>query len=315
MPDSAAVAASGKPAAQHTPVLLAWVLLTLACLFWAGSSIAGRAAAGHVPPMALSFWRWAIAFAIFLPFCAGSISAHRRVIAREWKVLFALGFLGIFGFSAPYYVGLKWTTALNASLFNAVAPIMIVVVSFLWFRTRITSIQLVGVLLGFAGTIAIAAEGDWQILATLQFNPGDLLMLVGYTAWALYTVVLRWSPKELGHLELACLLSGVGVLCFAPLYAWEISQGLGFELNITNIAVILYSAIFPSFLAYVFWNRGVAALGPNQAGYSQYLVPPFGIVLASAILGETVHGYHWVGIVVIFIGVWLATRKGPAAAH
>ena len=314
MADSAAVAASGKPA-QHTSVLLAWTLLTLACLFWAGSSIAGRAAAGHVPPMALSFWRWAIAFAIFLPLCAGPISAHRRTIAREWKVLFALGFLGIFGFSAPYYVGLKWTTALNASLFNAVAPIMIVVVSFLWFRTRITSIQLIGVVLGFAGTVVIAAEGDWRMLAALQFNPGDLLMLVGYTAWALYTVVLRWAPKELGHLELTCILSGVGVLCFAPLYAWEISRGLGFALDIANLSVILYSAIFPSFLAYVFWNRGVAALGPNQAGYSQYLVPPFGIVLASAILGETVHGYHWVGIVVIFIGVWLATRKGAAATH
>ena len=314
MPNSANVAAADKPA-QHTSVLLAWVLLTLACLFWAGSSIAGRAAAGHVSPMALSFWRWAIAFAIFLPFCAGSMSAHRQVIARRWKILFALGFLGIFGFSAPYYVGLKWTTALNASLFNAVAPIMIVVVSFLWFRTRVTTIQLVGVLLGVTGTAIIAVQGEWHILATLQFNPGDLLMLVGYTAWALYTVVLKWSPKEFGHLELACLLSGVGVLCFAPLYAWEISQGLGFELNATNIVVILYSAIFPSFLAYVFWNRGVATLGPNQAGYSQYLVPPFGIVLASAILGETVHDYHWVGIVAIFVGVWLATRKGPAAAR
>jgi len=142
-----------------------------------------------------------------------------------------------------------------------------------------------------------------------------LLMLVSYTSWSLYTVVLKWSPKELGHLELACLLAGVGVLCFAPFYDWEISQGLGFELDTANIAVILYSAIFPSFLAYVFWNRGVAALGPNQAGYSQYLVPPFGIVLASAILGETVHDYHWVGIVAIFIGVWLATRKGSVAAH
>jgi len=313
LPEPANVAAAGKPA-QQTSVLLAWTLLTLACLFWAGSSIAGRAAAGHVPPMALSFWRWAIAFAIFLPLCAGSISAHRRVIARGWKILFALGFLGIFGFSAPYYVGLKWTTALNASLFNAVAPIMIVVVSFLWFRTRVTTIQLAGVMLGVIGTAIIAFQGDWHILATLQFNPGDLLMLVGYASWALYTVVLKWSPKEFGHLELACLLSGVGVLCFAPLYAWEISQGLGFELNAANIAVILYSAIFPSFLAYVFWNRGVAALGPNQAGYSQYLVPPFGIVLASAILGETVHDYHWVGIVVIFIGVWLATRKGAVAA-
>ena len=291
------------------------MLLSLACLFWAGSSVAGRLAAGHVPPMALSFWRWLIAFAIFVPLCAGTLSAHRAVIVREWKILFALGFLGIFGFSAPYYIGLKWTTALNSSLFNAVSPIMIVIITFLWFRTRVTTIQLVGVLLGVAGTVVIAAEGDWRILTTLQFNPGDLLMLVSYASWSLYTVVLRWAPKELGQLALTCLLAGVGVLCFAPLYAWEISQGLGFELNASNIAVILYSAIFPSFLAYVFWNRGVAALGPNQAGYSQYLVPPFGIVLASAILGETVHDYHWVGIVVIFIGVWLVTRKGPAAAH
>lgn len=314
VPNSSNVAVARKPA-QQTSVLLAWTLLTLACLFWAGSSVAGRAAAGHVPPMALSFWRWAIAFAIFLPLCAGSLAQKRRVLARSWMIIGVLGALGIFGFSAPYYIGLKYTTALNSSLFNATAPIMIVVITFVWLRMRVTAVQLFGVLLGFAGTVMIAAQGDWQILAGLDFNPGDLLMLVAYLSWSLYTVVLRWAPKELGQLELTCMLAGVGVICFAPLYVWEISQGLGFVLNTANIAIILYSAVFPSFLAYVFWNLGVAAIGPNQAGYSQYLVPPFGIVLASAILGETVEPFHWVGIVIIFVGVWFATRRSNAAAH
>lgn len=314
MPQSSNAAAAQRPV-QQTSVLLAWTLLTLACLFWAGSSVAGRAAAGHVPPMALSFWRWAIAFAIFLPLCAGSLIRQRQVLARNWMIIGALGFLGIFGFSAPYYIALKYTTALNGSLFNATAPIMIVVIAFVWLRMRVTVVQLFGVLLGFAGTMVIAAQGDWQVVAGLTFNPGDLLLLVAYISWALYTVVLRWAPKELRQLDLTCVLAGVGVLCFVPLYGWEIGQGLGFELTIANIAVILYSAIFPSFLAYVFWNLGVAAIGPNQAGYSQYLVPPFGIVLASAILGESVEPYHWAGIVMIFVGVWFATRRTPAAAH
>jgi len=298
----------------QTSVLLAWTFLTLACIFWAGSSVAGRVAVGHVPPFALSFWRWMIAFLLFLPFCAAPLYRKRAVLARHWKIVTLLAFLGIFGFSTPFYLGLKYTTAVNASLFNALSPIIIVLIAFAWLKTRVAPLPLFGVVLGFAGTVIIAIEGDWRILATLAFNPGDLLLLVAYVAWSFYTVILRWAPEELGHLEFTCALAGVGTLMFLPLYLTE-SDGLGFALTTNNLTVILYSAVFPSFLAYLFWGRGVAAIGMHQAGYSQYLVPAFGVGLAHVMLNEAIHPYHWAGIVAIFIGVWLSTRTGPDIAH
>lgn len=313
MPDTLNVAPVGEKPTVQMSTFLAWTLLLLASLFWAGSSIAGRLAVGQVPPMALAFWRWCIAFLAFLPFTAIPLWRHRALLLKHWKITVVLAALGIFGFSAPYYLGLRYTTALNASLFNAVSPILIVLIAFVWLKARVTPIQLVGILIGFAGTVVIAVEGDWRLLVTLGFNPGDLLILLGYVSWALFTVLLRWAPKELPSLELTCALAGIGTLMFVPLYALEV-DGLGFALTTGNIAIVLYSAIFPSFLAYLFWTKGVAAVGMHQAGYSQYLVPPFGIVLATMMLGEAFRLYHVVAIAMIFAGVWLATRR-PAEAR
>lgn len=298
-------AAARRPIA----VWLAWTCLTLTMLFWAASSVAGRMAAGNVPPSTLSFWRWAIAFLCFLPFCGPQLLAHRRVIAREWRILFLLSFLGIVGFTLPYYFGLQYTTAVNGSLLNAASPILIVLITLFWFGTRVTKRQIIGVALGVIGTAAIVVQGDISVFWTLEFNVGDLLVLLAIMSWSAYTPVLRWAPREFDSLSFMCLLSGLSLVMFAPFYIYDLVQGRYFDFTTKNVAIILFSAIFPSLLAYVFWNIGVAAIGPNQAGFSQYLVPAFGVILANATLSETIQTYHAVGIAAIFVGVALATAR------
>jgi drug/metabolite transporter (DMT)-like permease len=71
---------------------------------------------------------------------------------------------------------------------------------------------------------------------------------------------------------------------------------------------MLYVGIFPSFVGYVFWNRGVAEVGPNVAGIFVHLMPAFVSVLAWLFLDERIHAFHLVGIALILAGIALTAR-------
>ena len=80
-----------------------------------------------------------------------------------------------------------------------------------------------------------------------------------------------------------------------------------------TVGAMLYLGIFPSFVGYVFWNRGVAEVGPNVAGIFVHLMPAFGALLAWLFLDERIQAYHLIGIGLILAGIALTTRGHRAA--
>jgi drug/metabolite transporter (DMT)-like permease len=286
------------------------ILLTCAVLFWSGTAVIGRSAAGHVPPFALSFWRWLMAFCIFLPLGGRALWLQRRTAVREWKWLVALSFLGMGGFAVPYFTGLQFTQAVNAAVLNALGPVMILVIAAVTIGTRINAVQLLGVALGLGGTAMIVFRGDLDALLSLGINVGDAFLLLAVFFWSGYTVAFRRAPVELDQWALMLVLSGLSVPMLAPFYAMEWSARGGFDLDWHNLGVIFYSGFCSSVLAYLCWNKGVAILGAARAGVSQYLMPVFGALLAWAILGEEIGWFHYAGIVLIFAGIALSGRRG-----
>ena len=141
------------------------------------------------------------------------------------------------------------------------------------------------------------------------------MVLVGFFSWAVYTVMLRWKPPEMGELAFLTSMTIFAVILMAPLYAVDLAQGRYFEGNFDNIAIITYAVIFPSFISYLLWNKAVPVVGASVAGMTQYLIPIIGVILSVILLGESIRSYHFAGIVVIFTGVWLvsAGRRTPAA--
>ena len=87
-----------------------------------------------------------------------------------------------------------------------------------------------------------------------------------------------------------------------PFYQWEFRQRGGFALTPATVAALAYYGTFPSIAAYLFWNRGVAQVGPNRAGLFVHLMPLFGALLSLIFLGEQLYGYHYAGAVLIFGG-------------
>jgi drug/metabolite transporter (DMT)-like permease len=296
-------------AARGANFWLAAALLILAVLVWSGSAVVGRMAAGHVPPFALSFWRWAIAFIVLLPFAWPALWRSRDAIRRGWKWLSVLSFLGMGGFAVPYFVGLQFTQAANAAILNALGPMMILLIAVTAMGARTNLQQLLGLLLGVAGTALIIFRGDWYEVSSFSINIGDALILLAVFFWSAYTVVLKHVPPGLDQMSLLTILSGLTLPMLAPFYAVEFAIEGGFALDLHNISIVLYSGFCSSVLAYLCWNRGVAVIGASRAGASQYLMPVFGAVLAAVILGEELAWFHLAGMMLIFAGIAASSRR------
>ncbi len=295
-----------RPASFHASP---YFLLSLTSFIWSLNWVIGRAMAGHVSPFALTFFRWFVAVAAMLPFALPQIRRHAAVIRANWRRIAWLGFWGTGLHNVFAYFGLQYTTATNGVMLNSSIPVMIIVLGWLIYRDTITRVQSLGVAVSLVGVMVILTRGDPQVLLQLSLNKGDLIVLVGMVFWAAYTVFLRLKPPELPGLAMLCCCGMVGVLLLAPLFAVEmVFLGGRVEVTWATVAAMLYIGVFPSFVGYVFWNRGVHEVGSNVAGIFLHLMPAFVAVLAWIFLGERIHLFHIAGIALILVGIALTTR-------
>jgi len=282
----------------------AYLLLVLPPLFWAGNAVLARGIAELIPPVALSFWRWTIALTILLPFSWRQTRRDWPQIKAGWKTIVLLGLLGIAIFNTLLYTAAHSTTALNISLTQSVMPAVIVLISFVLFREKVSRRQLVAVLLCILGAAYIVMRGDWRRLQQLSFVEGDLLMLLAVVIYGLYTVLLRKRPPIHPFSFLVTTFS-VGVITLLPLYVWELGQTAPLVLSQPVLLSLGYVGLFPSVFAYFCWNRGIELIGANRAGLFINLIPLFAALMAVVFLGERFQSYHLFGMLLIFSGLAL----------
>jgi len=305
-------AASGPMTTDPANARLSYLLLSLTTLFWSGNVLLGRYFHDLLPPLALNFWRWVAAAAILAPFALRPLIEQRTIVLRHWKLLAILGALGVTGFNSMSYTALHSTTAINVALINSLMPIMVVVLSWLGFRETIGARQGIGIALSLAGALTIVAHGEIGALLALRFAPGDVMMIVAVLLYSAYSVLLRLKPPALGGIALLGAIVGFGLVLSLPLLAIETVTVGPLPLTVESLGVVVYVGLFPSVLAYVFWNKGVATIGANRASLFIHLLPTFTAILAILFLGESLHLYHLAGIALIFGGLVLATRPRRA---
>lgn len=287
-----------------------WLLLAISS--WAGNALVARALAGSVPPMAMSFWRWAGAFLILIPLMALPLWRQRALLRQAGWRLVVLALLGISAFNSILYHAAVSTTAINITLVNTSLPIAVFALSGWLLSEWPTRRNLLGTGLAMLGLLWLISAGSWQRLAALAFNQGDLLMLLAVLDWGLYSVLLkRWVTHLQGFspwLLLAALVL-IGTPPLLPLYAWEWQSVGGFALTTANLAGIAYTAVFASLLAYYGWNQGVRVLGAGTAAVFNYLMPVITAVLAVLLLSEQLTSAHAIGGGLILFGLWWGQRR------
>lgn len=285
---------------------MAYLLLVFTVLFWVGNSVLARAIHLEFPPITLAFSRWSLALLLVFPFLLPRLKREWPVIRAHWRIIVLLSILGISCFNTLVYTGLQTTLATNATLLHSVIPVMILIISRLFLKQNVSYRQWAGVTLSLSGVLVLLSKGSLAALLGLEFNRGDLWVFAAVVDWALYSILLRYKPVELSGFTFFGITVLIGDLFLLVPTLLELGQGRLPELTLQTGTTVLYMAIFPSILAYMCWNRGVAELGAPVAGLFIHLMPLFGLVLAVLFLGERVQPFHFAGIALIFGGIYLA---------
>lgn len=282
--------------------------LLITALAWAGNALIARGTAGMLPPISLSFWRWTLALLLLLPFTITGLWRYRKLLLENWMRVAVLAALSISSYNTLLYQAAQSTGAINLTLVGTGLPVTAFFWSVLLLRQWPARATLCGAMLGLCGLILILAGGQPARLLGLQFNDGDLIMLVAVFSWGLYSVLLqRWVMPVPGLVLMAAMLL-CGVPLLIPFFLWELVHVGSMPVTWQAAGAVSYTAVFASLVAYVAWNNGVKVLGPATASLFSYLVPAFTALLGVLLLGEQLHWYHLAGGALTFTGLIVATR-------
>jgi drug/metabolite transporter (DMT)-like permease len=287
--------------------LLAALLLTVSSACWGGNIFIGRLVHAEVPPVGLSFWRWALALAVFLPFAWPKVRRDWPVMCRHWRILALLALTSMAGFHTALYLAVNYTTATNAALLIAICPLLVPVLAWALYRDPVTPRILAAILLSLLGVAVVILRGDPARLLALQVNAGDLIMLAAVFFWSLYTVLLKRRPAGLHPQSLLVAMMVATSVMLLPVYLWESAFVRTMPVTADALLAVAYVVVFASILAFLCFNRGIEVLGPSTGGLFLHLIPVFAALLAFVFLGERLQAFHAVGIAAIVGGILMAT--------
>ena len=283
-------------------------LLTLTSLFWAFNTIAGRAAVDEVSPLLVVSIRWFFVSILLTFLCRKELFETWKVLKYRLKWLVIMGLFGFTSFNSFYYIAAHDTIAINLGLVQGTMPAFIIIISRIWLKEKINIPQLIGVIITFVAVLLVVSSGNLYALMTLQLNKGDIVMIFACTLYAVYAVGLRKKPK-IGALVLLTFFSYVAFIGSLPGLFYETFTSDLVLPGMKGIIILSIIIIFPSFLAQIFFMKGVEKIGPARSGLYTNLVPVFASILAVLLLGELFKLYNLISFILIFLGIYMFEKK------
>ena len=288
----------------------AYIFLILATLFWSGNFIVGKAASiFEIPPFTLNFYRWTFAWLILAPFTLKEIILKKDYIIKNFKLILILGITSITIFNSIVYYSLNFTQVISGVLMISTIPVMIIFFSWIFKIEKTNIYQILGVFLSLMGVAVIVTKADLNILINLNFNKGDLWMVIAMFSWAMYSALLRKKNFKLSQLSLLEVIISAGLILLLPAYLIEIFLGKSLDVNLPFLLTLTYVVLFPGLASFIFWIKGIAIIGSNRSGIFLHLMPVFSTVLAMLIFKEKFMNFHLLGAVFIISGIFLASKK------
>ena len=279
-------------------------LLTLTSIFWAFNTVAGRAAVGEVSPLLIVSVRWFFVSIILSILCRNQIIQTWSILNKKIKWLILMGLFGFTGFNSAYYVAAHDTIAINLGLVQGTMPAFIIIIAWIWLKDKINFTQFLGVLITFIAVLIVVCSGNFNALIELELNSGDIVMIFACTLYAIYAVGLRKKPK-ISALPLLTFFAYIAFLGSLPGFIYETYSNQLILPGQKGFIILGVIIIFPSFLAQIFFMKGVEKIGPSRSGLYTNLVPVFSSLLAVFFLGEEFQFFHLLSLIMIFTGIYL----------
>ena len=291
----------------------AYIFLLLAALFWSGNFIVGKAASFYdIPPFTLNFYRWLFAWLILAPFTLKEIFNKKKYILNNIKLIIILGITSITLFNSIVYYSLNFTNVINGVLMISTIPVMIIFFSWILKIERTNIYQISGVIFSLFGVLVIITKSDLNLLINLNFNKGDLWMVVAMFSWATYSTLLKKKKHEISQISLLQTIITMGLIFLLPIYIIEMKMGYKVNLNTPFILTLTYVVLFPGLASFIFWIKGIALIGANRSGIFLHSMPVLSTILAIIIFKEKFMFFHLIGALFILLGIILSSKKNYA---
>ena len=288
----------------------AYIMLVCATLFWAGNFAVGKFAfLTEIPPLSLVFYRWLLVWILLLPFTFRNILKFKNTILDNLPLLFFLGLTSVGLFNSFTYLSLIHTQVINASLFNTAIPAVIILLCFLFKIEKTNRFQILGLIVSVLGILSIIAKLNLDILLSLDFNKGDIIMIGGVITWGIYSTLLKKKNFNLPLLTLVHVICTFGLICVFPQFLFEFTQGKVINIDINLVYTLIFLALFPSIGSYYCWAGAVSIIGANRAGIFLSLIPLFSTMMGIFFFNEQFQLYHLTGAVLIILGLFLSNKE------
>ncbi len=293
---------------------LAYFLLILTTIFWSGNFIVGKAASIYeIPPFSLNFYRWFFAGLILMPFTIKELINKKNYIFSNLGFFIILGITSITIFNSIVYYSLYYTQVISGVLMISTIPVWIIFISSMLNIEKTNIFQIIGVALSLTGVIFIITKADIDLIKNLDFNKGDLTMVIAMFSWALYSSLLKKKKYEISQITLLQVVIITGLIFLIPIYFIEMSMGNLIKLGKPFYLTLTYVVLFPGLASFFFWIKGIGIIGANRAGAFLHLMPIFGAIMAMVIFDEKFMFYHFLGAIFIIAGITLSNKKSSNA--
>lgn len=288
---------------------MVYALLLLATMLYGGNLVAFRVAAPLMPPVVLAALRCLISFLVLAAFQPFLPTRPRPIRAADVRDFTILGFTGMVFVSLAMFLGMRTTTATNASIIYTSTPAIVAIGSVLFLGETMTWLTTSGILLSLLGVLVILTNGSLQTLQSMRFNRGDLLIFAASLSWAAYLVYGRRVLRRFDPWRATCYATAVGSLVLsiaasfaAPLQALASSTLIAWGL-------ILYLSIPGLGVPFLISNYALQQIGAARTAIFQNMIPIFAMLFGWLLLNERIGAPQIAGAVLVILGVLLVTRR------
>jgi drug/metabolite transporter (DMT)-like permease len=291
-----------------------YLLLSLAACFWGGNYVVGHILVAQIDPILLSSARWVFTTLLLFVLYFKQIKAQWSVMKQSLPVIVFLALFGQVLFPVTLYIGLQYTSSLNAAIYLSTTPVLVLMINKLFFKESISSHNVAGVVLSSIGVIWLVMQGDLLNVNMLKnFNQGDVWTMGSAASWAVYCAFLRVKPREIRGNAFVAVSAAFGAVVLLPVMLFSVAvQGmpsLAGTLQPGFLAGLLYLIIFPSWLAYLLWNKGIQIIGATRGEVYSHLIPLSGGAFSVIFLNVSLHQYHLISALLIVCGIALCSRN------
>jgi len=283
-----------------------YAMLLLVSIFIGASFNLAAYAVNYFSAPAAAAWRFGLAACIVLLLLLARERMNLSALRSNWMLFVLLGILGVFGFNMLFFEGMKSASPLNGSLIMAANPMLSALLARWILKESLTFRQGTGIFFSLLGVLLVITHGSWQVISTLSFTTGDLLIAGGNLCWALYGVLNRRFVRGSSSLATTSYTMAIGAACMIVFASGTPNPVPATAIPAAAWGAIVFMALFTSVLGYLWWNDGIQLLGISRTSIFFNLVPLVTMLISLA-SGTPITGIQLLGTVLVILGVIIAT--------